>query len=66
MDELEGVWAGLLSGDEAVVRQIWCDLTDDDAQAIATHFKKMAADSSYSEQQRQAARHALQAILRAG
>jgi hypothetical protein len=66
MDNLEDLWTGLLSGDEAVVRQIWDDLTDDDARAVSAHLKNMAEDSSFSEEQRQAARRALQAILRTG
>ena len=66
MDNPEDLWKALLSGDEALVRRVWNDLTDDEASAISDHLKHMAADQEFSEEQKEAARRALEAIQRAG
>ena len=66
MDNPADLWEALLSGDEALIRRVWNDLTDDEASAIADHLKHMAADPEFSEEQKEAARRALEAIRSAG
>lgn len=66
MDNLEDLWTALLSGDAALVRRVWNDLTDEEASAISDHLKHMAVDHEFSEEQQEAARRALEAIRRAG
>ncbi len=66
MDELEKFWQAMLSGDAGAIRRAWNDLTDEEARAVAEHLRQMAADATYSAEQRQAAQAALEAIQEAG
>ncbi len=66
MDDLEKLWSTLLSGEAGAVRRAWNDLTDDEAQAVADHLKRMLDDEQFSQEQREAARVALEAIRKAG
>lgn len=66
MDDLERLWGALLSGDANAIRKTWNDLEDDEAEAIADHLKHMLADAAYSNEQKEAARLALEAIQHAG
>jgi hypothetical protein len=65
-DDLEELWSGLLSCDAGLVRRIWNDLTDDEAQAVAEHLQKMVTEEGFSEDQKQAAQAALEAIKETG
>ena len=65
-DNLSGVWEAMLSENPGLIRRVWGDLTDDEAQAVIAHLKKMVEDEAYSEGQREAARRALEAIREAG
>jgi len=66
MDNLQKLWAGLLSRDSAAIRRTWGDVADDEADAIADHLKHMLNDDTYSAEQKEAARIALEAIQNAG
>ena len=65
-DTLSDVWEAMLSGNPGLIRRVWGDLTDDEAQAVIAHLKKMVEDETYDEGQREAARKALEAIRDAG
>ncbi|MBI3241006.1 MAG: hypothetical protein HYZ49_01770 [Chloroflexi bacterium] len=65
-DALSGVWEAMLSGNPGLIRRVWGDLTDDEAQAVLAHLNKMVEDETFSESQREAARKALEAIRDAG
>jgi hypothetical protein len=66
MENLSGLWDGLLSENPGLIRRVWGDLTDDEARAVIAHLKKMVEDETYNDSQRQAARVALEAIREAG
>lgn len=66
MNDLEAIWSALLSEDAAAIRRAWSDLTDDEAQAVVTHLKRMTTGEGYSADQRRAAQFALEAIREAG
>jgi len=66
MDDLEDLWATLLSGDAGLIRRVWGDLTDAEARAVTEHLKKMIDEAGYREEQKEAARLALEAIRNAG
>ena len=66
MDDLEDFWTTLLSGNAGLIRRVWSDLTDDEARAVVAHLKRMMEDEGYSEEQKQAAQKALEAIREAG
>ena len=65
-DDLEELWTGLLSGDAGLIRRIWNDLTDEEASTVAEHLRKMIAEEGFSEEQKQAAQKALEAIQETG
>lgn len=65
-EDLEELWSGLLSSDPGLIRRIWNDLTDDEARAVAEHLQKMISEAGFSEEQKQAAQTALEAIREAG
>ena len=56
----------LIVEDSAVIRKTWGDVADDEADAIADHLKHMLSDDTYSAEQKEAARIALEAIQNAG
>ena len=66
MDDLEDLWTTLLSGDAGLIRRVWGDLTDAEARAVTEHLKKMIDEAGYREEQKEAARLALEAIRNAG
>ena len=66
MDDVENFWTAMLSGDPGEIRRAWGDLTDEEAQTVTEHLRKIIDDGSYSEDQRQAAQMALETIQSAG
>jgi hypothetical protein len=60
--DLEKFWAAILSEDAAQVLAEWRTLDADEGTMLREHLERMIADEEMSDQQRQAARAALQII----
>jgi hypothetical protein len=60
--DIDELWEELLSGDAARVRRAWHDLTDDEAEAVLAHLRRMSSEDGWQPGQRQAAAAALRAI----
>ncbi len=65
-NDIEALWAALLSENPGQIRRAWGDLTDDEARAVVAQLKKMADDEEYAADARRAAGIALEAIREAG
>lgn len=66
MDNFDDLWLTLLSGNNGLIQRVWTDLTDEEAKEVGDHLRKMVNEEGYSEEQKEAARKALEAIRRAG
>jgi len=66
MNDFQDLWTALLSSDAGLIRRVWGDLTDDEAKSVVAHLNKMVDEEGYSEEQKGAARKALEAIREAG
>jgi hypothetical protein len=55
-------WEALLSSDPARIRRAWRSLSDEEAQAVRAHLKKMAEEPGWQPVQQQAAADALRVI----
>jgi hypothetical protein len=66
MDNTDNLWLTLLSGNTSLIQEAWADLTDEEARAIGDHLRQMVSEEGYSEEQKEAALKALEAIRRAG
>jgi hypothetical protein len=62
MDDLDHIWESLLSGDAALIRRAWGDLTDEEAASVLDHLRRMRDEDGWAEPQREAAAVALQVI----
>lgn len=62
MDDLDSLWAHLLSQDPAQIRAAWERLNSDERAAILAHLVTMATDEGWSEPQRRAAQAALDVL----
>ncbi len=59
---LERLWSELLSNEAPRVRGAWANLTDDEALAVLEHLKRMRDEPGWSDDQRAAARFALDVV----
>ena len=66
MDNFDDLWLTLLSGNNGLIQRMWNDLTDEEARVVSDHLRKMVNEDGYSEEQKEAAQRALEAIRRAG
>jgi hypothetical protein len=62
MNDLEELWAALLSKDGALIRKAWEGLSGDEAAAVRAHLERMETGEDYSAVQREAAGVALAVI----
>jgi hypothetical protein len=60
--DLDELWEALLSEDPARIRHVWGEVTDAEAQAILAHLTRMRDDDGWTDEQRAAARTALQVL----
>ncbi len=65
MDDLESLWAHLLSEEPAQIRAAWERLNHEERAAVLAHLETMATEEGWSEAQRLAAQAALD-VLRSG
>jgi hypothetical protein len=62
MNDLDELWAGLLSGDPHHIQPIWDGLGEDERQAVRDHLTRMRDEDGWHSTQREAAGAALQVI----
>lgn len=62
MNEVERLWAGLLSRDADQVRATWDTLNTEEQQAVHAHLIRMATEAGWTEPQRISAQAALDAL----
>ena len=62
MDNLDELWAELLSADPARIRRAWGRLTEAEALAVLEHLRRMKAEAGWQPAQRQSAEAALRVL----
>ena len=62
MSDLDQLWDDILSEDEARIRKLWNNLTDDEALAVLAHLRRMRDEPDWHPDQKRAASAALRAI----
>ena len=62
MDDLDNLWAELLSADPARIRRAWSKLTDAEALAVLEHLRRMKDEAGWQPAQRQSAEVALRVV----
>ncbi len=63
MDELEEFWSGILSEEPVRIIAAWLTLDAVEQITVRDHLTRMATDEGWEQQQRRAARAALNAIV---
>ncbi len=59
---LESVWDGILSEDEAMIKETYLSLSAEDQQVVLTHLNKMVSETGWQPVQIQSASTALSAL----
>ncbi len=62
MKEPDDLWESLLSGDPALIRRAWGELTDEEASSVLAHLTRMRDEPGWAPVQQSAAALALQVL----
>jgi aminodeoxyfutalosine deaminase len=62
VDDLDTLWANLLSGETRQILAVWSELAPGERTAIHAHLTRMATEEGWSEPQRQSAQAALDVL----
>jgi hypothetical protein len=62
MDDLDELWANMLSADSARIRRAWAALSAKERQAVLEHLTHMRDDDGWHPEQRESAAAAIKAL----
>jgi len=62
-NNIENLWNRILSRDEMLIREAFCELDEAEREAVITHLKRMANEEGWHQEQRESALAAIKTIL---